>query len=816
MPVEIDEVIENLNPKKTVLFFGSGSTIPSGAPKVSEIKSAYSTKHKLPDDLDLSELSMLAELKSSRADIIKTLRDLIKPAKPAGGILDTPKYPWKSIFTTNYDKVIEQCYERASREICTISSNFDFKMQADDDVINLFKIHGTIDQDTCDGFGFPLVLTTRDYEHATDYREQLYDRLKGDLTGADMVIIGYSLKDPILADAIKRSAKLFSQSLSNNKIYLVLYEEDAFRASLFEELGINVCFGSVDSFFKKLNEKLEKPVSQLPSQEEFILVEAGAQKATISILELADKRKADASGMFNGWPASHADIAAGMTFERDLVRNGIRLFETEGSMCLSIIGAAGVGKSTASRQILQALQRASFKCWEHMHENSLNSRAWHATATALRANGMVGALFIDDAHDHLHEINDLIDRLSADQNFSLKLLLATSRNHWSHRVKSSAYFTHGKEIRLSQLTESEIDRLLNLVDRQPAIQKLVEESFSGFSRTERRRRLVSRCERDMFVCMKNIFATEAFDDIILREYATLPLEARETYRYVAAMESSGVRVHRQLVMRILRTEAGSLERLLQDLDDIIEEYSIEPRLGIYGWKCRHQVISNIITDHKFGDEEKIIDLLDTVIDKISPTYRIEISTIRSLCNTESGVSRLFSRSEQNRLLRKIISKVPGERVPRHRLIRNMIDDGDFEKAETEIRLFHSDFGFDGPVQRYRVKLLLERARKTPGIMDEDRVTILSKAHALAQSGARRFPNNRSILSIYAELGIEIFRRTGAYNVFDEAITALKRLRDSTGDPDIERIITSYSHRIIGHDIAEEPIDDSDDDYGDAA
>ena len=41
-----------------------------------------------------------------------------------------------------------------------------------------------------------------------------------------------------------------------------------------------------------------------------------------------------------------------------------------------------------------------------------------------------------------------------------------------------------------------------------------------------------------FVCLKNIFASEKFDDIVLREFAELDEQHREVYRLVSAMEDA--------------------------------------------------------------------------------------------------------------------------------------------------------------------------------------------------------------------------------------------------------------------------------------
>jgi hypothetical protein len=307
----------------------------------------------------------------------------------------------------------------------------------------------------------------------------------------------------------------------------------------------------------------------------------------------------------------------------------------------------------------------------------------------------------------------------------------------------------------------------------------------------------------MFVCLKNIFATDSFDNIILQEFASLDEEAREVYRYVAAMESSGVRVHRQLVVRLLGVNPSSIPGLLERLTDIVREYTIDEREGVYGWKVRHLVIAGLISKYKFGDPEKIVQLFENVIDAIFPSYDIEVRTIRELCNVSTGLPRIGNKEVQNRLLRKMMSIVPGERVPRHRLIRNLIALGAFEKAETEIRIFEKDLGVDGPVSRYRVDWMVARAVRTPGILKEDRIRILEDARAVAKSSIEKFPMNKSILNAYADVGVHYFRLTGSYEVFDDAMRELRESEDRLGDPAISQMISRQARR-IGPQGREEP------------
>src|SRR6267142_1985142 len=350
---------------------------------------------------------------------------------------------------------------------------------------------------------------------------------------------------------------------------------------------------------------------------------------------------------------------------------------------------------------------------------------------------------------------------------------------------------------MGRLQSQEVDRLLILIDTNRVIRPIVEATFSGFSPYERRRRLVDRCESDMFVCLKNIFASEKFDDILLREYAGLAPEHQDIYRHVAAMESAGIRVHGQLVIRLLGISASHIGGILQYLTDIIHEYTISEREGLYGWRGRHPVIASIIAQYKYPDLAKRVDLFSRVIDNISPTYELEVRTVRELCNIESGLPSIPDKQMQNMLLRKMMSVVPGERVPRHRLIRNLIESGEFEKAGTEIRIFEKDFGRDdGPVARYKVSWLTERATRTPGILEEDRIAILGQARALAEHAVRRFQNNKALLAAYCDVGVAVFLRTGERSVYDAAMMELRSAEERIGDPEISRMISRYEDRLL--------------------
>ena len=808
MATPLSQLISEIVPEKTVLLFGAGSSVPSKAPSVAVIMEKFEEVFKVrAADFSLREQSSLVETKAkSRKKMVSELRKLFVNLRPTGGLLNLPLYNWKSLFTTNYDNLIEQCYDEKSVDLSVFSSNFDFTLHDNPAAVKLFKLHGTIDKDVSDGNVSRIIITDADYDQTEDYRESLFNRLRSDLAGAHLIVIGHSLADPDIKEVVAKAASINAQTMSSGRISLLLYNKDEDRALLYENRGIEVCFSGIDEFFAAFASKWPPvPGTMVASQDPLARVPS-LSPVTVDVKYELDCGHSDVSAMFNGWPASYPDVSSGLTFQRTITAEIDEFLNGNHALTAVIVGASGVGKTTAARQIMLRMMRQDKICWEHKGDHPLSVAHWTQMMSNLRSEGIEGVLFIDDAHAHLQALNDLIDRAVLDDNAHLKFVAASTRNHWYPRIKTHNMYRYGKEWILSRLRNDEVERLLQLVDTNDKIRPLVEPMFSGFSRHERRRRLVDRCEKDFFVCLKNIFATESLDDIILREFASLEYVYQEIYRHVAALENAGVRVHRQLVIRLLGIQADTISAALTQLTDIIHEYDVDVKEGIFGWQSRHSVIAAIITKYKFSDLSKTVQLFERVIDSLHPTFDIEIRTIRDLCNVETGLPRIPDKDTQNRLLRRLMSVAPGERVPRHRLIRNLIDEGAFDKAETEIRIFSKDFGTDGPVHRYKVNLMVARANRTPGILEEDRIAILEQAQELAVMGAEKFPNNKNILSAYVELGIAYYKRTGRFSFFDDAMGKLKLAEERNGDPEISKTILKYERRMAGNLMDQDPFD----------
>src|SRR5689334_17545395 len=100
-------------------------------------------------------------------------------------MLSLPQFGWRSIFTTNYDQLMERSYNRSRVPLVPIRSNFDFSRTEGQFGTRLYKIHGCISEDRSSGSQASMILTERDYEDYSKYRQVLFVKLEADLLSGD-------------------------------------------------------------------------------------------------------------------------------------------------------------------------------------------------------------------------------------------------------------------------------------------------------------------------------------------------------------------------------------------------------------------------------------------------------------------------------------------------------------------------------------------------------------------------------------------------------------------------------------------------------
>lgn len=791
MPISLEALRERIDPKRCVLLLGAGASIPSGAPSGADLARALWADVSKTDSQsdDLIDTASILERRHGRRPIVELVRSKLSKLEPTGGMSALPQFGWNAIFSTNFDKIVEKSYRGAGIPLAVIRSNFDLTNKENREDLSLYKIHGCISQDRAFGDKASMILTEQDYEEFERYRQSMFATMQALMMTNDMIIIGQSLRDRHLNDLVKKVLS-YRQEGVGTEFYVLIYDRDDLRAPLLEDRGAKVVFGSIDEFSHVMAQGARGAVE--PTLDP--LGDVRLPGMVISSVYEVGKRRNDTPNvnrMFNGGSATYADIRTGATFERSRFAEVVDRLDKGSSPIAVIIGSAGVGKTTFARQIASEISLKGFEAWEHRNDFPFQAKPWLAVEADLRQAGKSGVLVLDECTRFLRQVNLLIDEIGKLEDPALRIVATANAAQWAPRLKSSMIFKKGMVLEISRLDNSEINSLINLYQNNSDVRKLVLKEFQSLPRATQYSRLREKCAADMFVCLSNIFANENLDTILLSEFDELDESYQEYYRYVAALEAVGTRVHRQLLMRMLNIGAQEISSALNGLSGIIDEYDIKPRYGIYGWSTRHIVIARKITDYKFSNYDELENLFDNIIDNINPAIPIEMQSVRDLCDKDFGIGRLGDTIARQRLYKRLIEAAPGERIPWHRLVRELLDYGSLEDVEYGIRNAVESVGSDGPLDRYKVRLLLARAERTSGISDGDRLALVRRAFEVAEANIGHHPNDKFSYRSLCDVALKLVQRGESPYVLDGPIAKMREAAEHILDPEMDRELKHY-------------------------
>lgn len=220
MDTNTERLIKYIRKEDVVLFIGSGFSLKAGAPSVQNIINTILeeggdtfAKDNLGKPLiDVSEA--FVEQCNSRNDLISLLGKLFQftvgDTKDQSLLRNIPHF--RTIFTTNYDTLLEASFPENERSVITSNAGCSY---ACDKRIRIYKIHGDITTlNNPDG----IIITNSDYKHyfnpGKNY-DLIWNLLKQTFVEKHVLFIGYSLEDDNILEIIKNVRKCIRDNMKD-------------------------------------------------------------------------------------------------------------------------------------------------------------------------------------------------------------------------------------------------------------------------------------------------------------------------------------------------------------------------------------------------------------------------------------------------------------------------------------------------------------------------------------------------------------------------------------------------------------------------
>ena len=183
-----------LDDRDAALFIGAGISKGAGLKSWSELLESVATDLGLQIDKE-TDLISLAQYHFNKHRVRSRLNQLLRdefdrPMPLSDDLRLIARLPVDTIWTTNYDHMLEQAYEAEGKRYDTkvMAEDLSVSMRGRD--VTIYKMHGDVNRpDTA-------VLIKDDYEVFARDRELFSTVLRGDLVNKTFLFLGYSLSDP--------------------------------------------------------------------------------------------------------------------------------------------------------------------------------------------------------------------------------------------------------------------------------------------------------------------------------------------------------------------------------------------------------------------------------------------------------------------------------------------------------------------------------------------------------------------------------------------------------------------------------------------
>lgn len=220
--VFINDYVKDLNEGTASIFAGAGLSIPSGFVNWSELMSeiAQDLGLDIKQEKDLVSIAQYHVNENQTRSKLnrKILEEFTEDTAETENHRIIARLPISSIWTTNYDELIEKTYLKENKVVDVkyrINQLLTTKPKRD---LVIYKMHGDVNHPD------QAVLTKQEYEQYHQTHEPFINALSGELTTKTFLFIGFSFTDPNLDYVLSRLNFRFSKDKRQHYCFVKKHE----------------------------------------------------------------------------------------------------------------------------------------------------------------------------------------------------------------------------------------------------------------------------------------------------------------------------------------------------------------------------------------------------------------------------------------------------------------------------------------------------------------------------------------------------------------------------------------------------------------
>lgn len=649
-------------------------------------------------DQPLAEVADMARYRVGESAFNTFIYDLFTSFRPGHVHHGIAELPWDTIYTTNFDLLLEKAFEEVVGEniLKPVLSQHTSLQDFTDAHVLYYKLHGSIDfANTTDG---RLTLTKQDYRYYDTARKPLFARLKRDLLSRAIVFVGYSLQDSNFSAILEDCREQLGVATLPLSYAIRPGVEDFEAAYWAEKYNVRLIDTTGEAFFELLRKTwqatnlLNEPTaSALNTYVEFDQ-STRFQRVAGSFYKVnpeACTGPSNPKAFFRGGEITWGDVRDKIAPPRDeywTVFEALfsELYNPIQSLTAYLVtGAAGTGKTTLVRTLAYDLAK-SFD----------QPILIHIPGTPLDVNA-IGSLY-DETNPrriiviihHAAETLKQMERFAEEtrrRKLPVTLLLEERKNQWLYASQSLKSRIQVGVFELGQLSDGEIGNILEALAAHDSLGRL-----TGSDQDQLEQHFAELAGKDLLVALRELTSEDSFDKIIRDEYASIPSDvAKQVYLYVSSLGQFGFPVRYETLIRILNLIPQNLnEQVFVPTEGVLisgEAIGNSRHNSGFRLHARHPIIASIIFGTVAGNDEAKFNIINDILNNLDPGYLDDRRLLSDLVRRRDLVNTLADPSKRRSVYDRLQSLLPYDAyVLQHRSLLER-DLGDHVAAEQYAR-----------------------------------------------------------------------------------------------------------------------------------